>query len=217
MEIFYDDNRRYQKWIKQHRRAFVINTKPEKGNSYRVAHLADCKHIVESTKSTKYYIKICGTNPQEIARWFASHKINFEGDFHECGKCNPGINILIKNLSILYGDEVAPDEDYVEGSVKRVLVNKYERNAKARKACLAFYGYSCVVCKFNFLDTYGDLGKNFIHVHHEKAISEIGRRYRLDPIKDLKPLCPNCHSMAHAGSPLLSINELRKVLEKHRR
>ena len=68
-----------------------------------------------------------------------------------------------------------------------------------------------------FLNTYGELGEEFIHVHHLKSIADIGKAYRLNPVEDLRPLCPNCHAMIHAKNPTLSIDELKTILEKNRR
>ena len=49
----------------------------------------------------------------------------------------------------------------------------------------------------DFENMYGELGKGFIHVHHIVPISMIGKEYKIDPIKDLVPVCPNCHAMLH--------------------
>jgi hypothetical protein len=219
MEVFNNNNIDYQKWIKRNPIGYVVNTKPEKGHLYRVAHRTSCNYITGSnspSRSTKYYIKVCSNNAQEIARWFAVNKLNFDGNFHECGQCNPNINSQIREVSIIYSDELDPSENILEGAAKRILVNKYERSAKARGICLAKYGHDCMVCGFNFSKIYGELGQGFIHVHHLKPIAKIGKAYRMNAIEDLRPLCPNCHAMVHARNPTLSISELKKILQKHR-
>ncbi|GAG62837.1 unnamed protein product [marine sediment metagenome] len=38
------------------------------------------------------------------------------------------------------------------------------------------------------MERYGEIGKNFIHVHHKKALNRIGREYMVDPFKDLIPV-----------------------------
>ena len=70
-----------------------------------------------------------------------------------------------------------------------------------------------MVCGFNFEDVYGDIGKEFIHVHHVKPLSEIGAKYEIDPIQDLCPICPNCHAMIHRENPSLTIDQLRRQLK----
>jgi 5-methylcytosine-specific restriction enzyme A len=93
-----------------------------------------------------------------------------------------------------------------------VLVNAYERSSSARAACLAHYGHACSVCGFDFEKTYGLIGKDFIHVHHLKEISAIAQKYQVDPIQDLRPVCPNCHAMLHQRKPAYSIDELKQVI-----
>ena len=62
----------------------------------------------------------------------------------------------------------------------------------ARRKCLEHYGFTCAVCDFDFAGVYGAIAKKFIHVHHKIPLSEIGKEYVVDPIKDLIPVCPNC-------------------------
>ena len=87
-------------------------------------------------------------------------------------------------------DEVLDNGEYPEGSKKRITVNSYERNPQARKICLEHYGYKCSVCEFNFKEIYGEIGKNFIHVHHKVELSTLSEEYKVDPIEDLAPVLP---------------------------
>ncbi len=98
---------------------------------------------------------------------------------------------------------------FVEGSVRRVAVNAYERDSAARAACIAHWGVECRVCGINFEGVYGKIGKGFIHVHHRVPMSSIGREYEIDPIDDLAPVCPNCHAMLHSTNPPFSLEELK--------
>jgi len=112
----------------------------------------------------------------------------------------------------VFPEGVVDAANYLEGSTKNVTVNIYERNAKARRACIAHYGVSCFICGFNFKTAYGDDGEGFIHIHHLKPLSEIGREYRLDPLKDLRPVCPNCHAMIHTRSPAYTVEEMKRLI-----
>ena len=98
-----------------------------------------------------------------------------------------------------------------EGKVTRVFVNRFERNQKARNECIRHYGAKCAVCGFDFGNTYGDLAKGFIQVHHLIPLSDINAEYKIDPIKDLVPLCSNCHSVIHLAKPVLTPSELKKI------
>lgn len=108
--------------------------------------------------------------------------------------------------------EQVPSGEYREGSVRRVQVNAYERDRAARQACIDHFGAVCVVCDLRFGERYGPLGVGFIHVHHLVPLSEIGSSYKINPIHDLRPICPNCHAMLHRRRPPFSIEEIRKIL-----
>lgn len=113
----------------------------------------------------------------------------------------------------LFPDELELGKTYTEGAKRQVRVNAYERNPKARAACLKEHGYECVVCAFDFEARYGKRGRGFIHVHHLKPLALTDGSYKLDPIADLRPVCPNCHAMLHRGQSVLSIDELRAMLK----
>lgn len=113
----------------------------------------------------------------------------------------------------LFPDEVDSSEIFREGAVRKISVNAYERDPKARQKCIDYYGLSCSVCGFNFGKVFGQLGEGFIHVHHLRPISEIGEEYEIDPVKDLRPVCPNCHAMIHRNPLPLSIEEVKKLLK----
>ena len=99
-----------------------------------------------------------------------------------------------------------------EGAMVQVRTNKYERNPELRKKCIAHYGYVCQICGLDFTKAYGDLGKEYIEVHHIVPISTIKKEHEVDPIRDLIPLCSNCHSMIHRGeNRILTPDELREM------
>ncbi|WKL01553.1 hypothetical protein Q0F98_34160 [Paenibacillus amylolyticus] len=87
-----------------------------------------------------------------------------------------------ENHPEILAEEVNELEIYTEGSVKKVSVNVYERNPIARKKCIEHYGLCCQVCGFNFVNIYGIIGENFIHVHHLKPLHEINEKYEIDPV-----------------------------------
>ena len=107
----------------------------------------------------------------------------------------------------------SPDS-YKEGRVTYVHAVGYERNTEARKACIDHYGCRCAVCGFDFEKIYGHIGHNFIEVHHVTPVHERGGEYVVDPVKDLRPLCSNCHSMIHRRDPVYSIDELKAIISQ---
>lgn len=123
----------------------------------------------------------------------------------------------VESPHILLPEEIGATTEYREGATMRVTVNVYERSADARRACIAEYGTDCCICGFNFGRTFGDIGDGFIHVHHLKPLSEIESEYQVDPTKDLRPVCPNCHAMLHRRVPAYSLSEIRTVLERSKK
>jgi hypothetical protein len=112
-------------------------------------------------------------------------------------------------------EEVENSQTYIEGATKQITINAFERNPKARRACIDYYGLNCRVCDFKFGEIYGDIGRDFIHVHHLTPISSVGEKYKLDPIRDLRPVCPNCHAMLHSKRPTpYTIEEMQSILKK---
>ena len=110
-----------------------------------------------------------------------------------------------------YPDEVNEDE-LKEGHASQVLVNRYERNAEARKKCIELKGCLCAVCGMDFEKEYGEIGRGFIHVHHIVPLSSIGEDYVINYEKDLVPVCPNCHAMLHRKNPPYTIDELKELI-----
>lgn len=110
--------------------------------------------------------------------------------------------------------EVEPYEGE-EGGVVARLHRRHERDARliaAKKAAAKAAGsLACEVCEFDFAKRYGELGADFIEVHHIKPVHMMkpGAKTKLS---DLSLLCSNCHRMAHRRRIPLSIGELRATL-----
>lgn len=111
-------------------------------------------------------------------------------------------------------EEALTSASFTEGAVKQIQVNAYERNGKARRACLLHHGWACAICGMDFRATYGVEADGLIHVHHLKPLNEIGCSYEVDPISDLLPVCPNCHAVIHSGRGLRTPDEVRKMIRK---
>jgi anti-anti-sigma factor len=114
----------------------------------------------------------------------------------------------------LLGGDIAEPTNLFEGSVRRVYVNAYERNPKARAACIKHYSARCAICEFDFGAFYGHNAAGFIHVHHLKQIAKVGKKYRVDPVKHLIPVCPNCHAVIHLGKKERSPVEVKAMVRR---
>ncbi|HEV7643832.1 MAG TPA: hypothetical protein VGO50_07830 [Pyrinomonadaceae bacterium] len=104
-----------------------------------------------------------------------------------------------------------------EGSKKQIQVNAYERNKAARNECIKYYGAKCFVCDFDFGKVYGEIGKGFIHVHHLKPLWEINEKYEIDPLEDLRPVCPNCHAIIHRHKEVLLIEDIKSLIDDNKK
>ncbi len=109
-------------------------------------------------------------------------------------------------------DALTDESVYVEGEVRQRVVDVYERNLAARQACIDHYGPTCRVCEVDFSQRYGPIGEGYIQVHHLTPISQQGGAHIVDPIRDLSPVCPNCHAMLHRHDPPYTIDELREMM-----
>lgn len=113
----------------------------------------------------------------------------------------------------LLPEELEAATAFVEGAVRQVLVNTFERNPTARRRCIAHYGASCCICSFNFAAAYGEAGDGYIEVHHLRPLSEVRAEYVVDPIADLRPVCANCHAILHRRTPAYTIEEVRAFVK----
>lgn len=111
-------------------------------------------------------------------------------------------------------EEIAVPQKFTEGAMRQITVNAYERDPEARQLCIEHHGWRCAVCKFDFEERYGELGRGFIHVHHLKPLSETQRPHEISPIDDLRPVCPNCHAMLHRPPEVMAIETLETLLRR---
>ena len=123
-------------------------------------------------------------------------------------------SVPLPTMSPMVNEESIATALFVEGAQSYGISIVYERHPEARSQCLAFYGRICKVCETDLKSVYGELGPEIIQVHHCKPLSEIGKAYVVNPIKDLVPVCPNCHSLLHQRTPPFSVSELRIIMVK---
>ena len=102
--------------------------------------------------------------------------------------------------------EALEGETYLAEAVFR------SRNRALIQAKKANSNYRCEVCEFNFEETYGVIGREYILAHHRKAIADGPSKTTHD---DIALVCANCHAMIHMKNPPIAIEELRKLLTQH--
>jgi len=111
------------------------------------------------------------------------------------------------------------DEDYIpkiEGRKKITKHIAYERSSKNRAKAIQIHGVICKICGFDFNKFYGaGLANNYIEIHHIESITR--RVKKIDPARDLIPVCSNCHSMLHrCRNKVLSVKEIKKLIKEQK-
>lgn len=149
------------------------------------------------------------------ARMFWHAEVRFQNEtaaYHE-SDTDP---IQSQPTGFVSPDEIPEGALLVEGATCCITVNAYERNAEARRQCIEAHGTNCCICGFTFSELYGNLAEGYIHVHHLRPLSEIGLAYVVDPVEDLRPVCPNCHAVLHLGGRCRSIEEVQELVQRQR-
>ncbi len=104
-----------------------------------------------------------------------------------------------------------------EGNKIEYYVTRYERNPLYRNQAIKIHGLTCQICGFNFETIYGELGVNFIEVHHKKPLFSLDSEIVPNPETDMICLCSNCHRMLHRHRNLvITPEELIILIKKHK-
>ena len=189
-------------WINPRRAGFSIGLSGKKLEERMIAFMES----MFLSPPHGYAQKNARTNKKDLPFWVTD----------DVEALRAAVNFYLNTEDVYEESNLFPDEvtegGYLEGRVKTVNVNAYERNPEARTKCIQHHGTNCSICGFDFHKVYGELGEGFIHVHHIVPISSIGEEYLLDPINDLIPVCPNCHAMLHRSRDTISVKELRERL-----
>lgn len=115
----------------------------------------------------------------------------------------------IQDSSKLY---VFDDHIFFEGEPYRHLAIRYERSRLARNECINVYGRACAVCGFEFGAAYGLEMEDLIQVHHLEMISSNQGCRAIDPARDMRPVCANCHYVIHRKNLPYTIEEVKDML-----
>lgn len=101
-----------------------------------------------------------------------------------------------------------------EGFRKQIIREVSVRDRTVVQQAKEKHGTVCAACDFDFAKVYGAHGEGFIEMHHLYPIA-LGKRKTT--VEDLQPVCANCHRMLHKGTRLLSIEELKEIIEQAKR
>lgn len=103
-------------------------------------------------------------------------------------------------------------------------VQKRKRSRKLTEKARQYYARDgklyCAGCNFSFDNFYGKTARGYIEIHHLKPIhtyerSDVERQLK-DALGNVRPLCANCHRMAHRNTKnLLDDKQLRQLVVTH--
>ncbi len=155
--------------------------------------------IIKSTETN--------ANPLSVTQIeFSSNLINIEN-----------IPILLEvvcglhSWTVYYLQSTLSNYSLNEGAEISFLSKRYERSKLLREIAIKIHGLDCLICGLNFEARYGELGRDFIHVHHLERVADKGNRL-VNPMTDLVPVCANCHAMLHRATPPLLPEDLKRIL-----
>jgi hypothetical protein len=171
------------------------------------------KHFIEGFNSISFITRKTVLDENFSLKFERTETIEFEIYFKLSStpySIESFFEVLFSFILIVFPYET---EGELEGESSFDESIRYERNKLNRSMCLAFHGYNCKACGIDMQSQYGDVASKFIHVHHVVPVSTLNNS-RIDPIKDLVPLCPNCHAIAHLRNPPYTINEIISMLKK---
>lgn len=98
----------------------------------------------------------------------------------------------------------AEDVGAFEGEIRVALARhrareRWLRDQKIAQAKAANDGrLPCEVCRFDFFEVYGEIGRDYAQVHHLKPLSDRARPSQTK-LTELAVVCANCHVMIHRG------------------
>lgn len=129
-------------------------------------------------------------------------------------------------------NEAQPPDNYAgviieEGAVIHRSVEQRTRSRRLRDAAITVFRQQhdgrlfCSLCGFDFEAIYGELGRDFIEVHHTEIIREGEPVDLMIALERVAPLCANCHRMIHRRlGVIISLQELQAIVahvERHSR
>lgn len=134
-------------------------------------------------------------------------------------KCQRLKNELLDYLESLVNQATSSDEFkyhlYDESKALVTSTKQIYRSQAAKAECIHVKGRHCNICGFDFEKVYGELGKDYIEVHHITPLGKLSTAEGYegtDPQKDLIPICSNCHSMIHRRKEPYHPNEIKVLL-----
>ncbi len=151
----------------------------------------------------------------------------FSGDFNyddvQSSFTNRPITGEQKQKILIYDENLV-----IEEGIRRVKnIQVYDRSKRLREAAIRYHTINghlkCSACSFNFYVVYGEKGKGYIEIHHQKPIFQYEdhdiAKFIEQAIQNVAPVCSNCHRMIHreknAPMPVEKLKQLVEYTRTH--
>ena len=111
---------------------------------------------------------------------------------------NPNVTILMENPIVSEGGVTLGKARHRATILRRAAIEHYKHNGRI----------ACHACSFESNKTYGLYGKGYLESHHIIPICAYDGEVELsldNAIKNVAPLCANCHGVVHLQTPALSV------------
>lgn len=152
------------------------------------------QYLADNQVSINYLDDVLSTN------YSYEDKLSFSSLAEETIEYNANAGQSEKEV-FLYDENLFIDE----GKMKTVTSVVRERSSTLRNAAIKHFTVDgrikCSQCGFDFEETYGEIGKGYIEIHHVKPIFQYEDEETEKTIKkaleNLIPVCANCHRMLH--------------------
>jgi 5-methylcytosine-specific restriction protein A len=135
------------------------------GSRFRLFWMSDFEKEIRRQFPQHYAQIESGSKLPEEVPLLRLQKLGDSGDFQ--------VDFIFPQ--IVQADSDNQDEDSFEpkpeGMGKRYWSTRYERNPENRRRAMEIHGLDFAVCGLNFGKVYGELGENFIEVHHKKPLA----------------------------------------------
>ena len=185
------------------------------------AYLKDIYEVFEAISEGELLAKTYKNTIRATLERFSSDSSVFDGGedlFYSVDGIGNG-HWGLRDISEMDEIELTQEDD--EFSEGKLLLKKHlsrERNPKLISEAKRLFVEKnnhlfCEVCGFDFVKTYGEIGNNFIEAHHIKPISKMKEGDRTS-LQDIAVVCSNCHRMIHRKKPLLTVEQLKKIMQK---
>ena len=152
-----------------------------------------------------------------VTEYLFSNNFDYEDVKESLIKLSKGV--IASKKAVLFDENAIINE----GSLLDKKVKKTQRSLKLREFAISKFtkkdGIQCIACGFDFKKNYGSIGEGYIEIHHIKPIFSFAdndfEKTLADAVKNLVPLCANCHRMVHRQNKnQLTIKQLKKILKE---